>query len=46
MVGRIAVVSCSYMLGNREALSDKKVFEQRPEGSEGENSVFRGGEWC
>lgn len=31
----VAIISCSFMLGNREALSDKKVFEQRPEGCEG-----------
>lgn len=35
MVGQIAIISCSFILGNREALSDKNVFEQRPEGSEG-----------
>lgn len=43
MVGLIAVVSCSFILGNREGLSDKKVLEQRPEGSEGANFVSRGG---
>lgn len=37
MVGLIAIVSCSFILGNREGLSDKKVFEQRPDGSEGAN---------
>lgn len=37
MVGPIAVISCSFILGNRDGLSDKKVFEQRPEGSEGAN---------
>jgi len=44
MVGLIAVVSCSFILGYREGLSDKKVFEQRPEGSEGANFVSRGGD--
>ena len=33
-VGLIVVVSCSFILGNREGLPDKKVFEQRPAGSE------------
>lgn len=37
MVEPIAVISCSFILGNRDGLSDKKVFEQRPEGSEGAN---------
>lgn len=34
MVGLIAVISCSFIVGEREALSDEKVFEQRPKGSE------------
>lgn len=34
MVGLIAVISCSFIVGDREALSDEEVFEQRPKGSE------------
>ena len=34
-VGLIVAVPCSFILGNREGLPDKKVFEQRPAGSEG-----------
>lgn len=33
-MGLIAVISCSFIVGDREALSDEKVFEQRPKGSE------------
>ena len=29
MIELIAFVSCSFILGNREGLSDKKVFEQK-----------------
>lgn len=42
MVGLIAVISCSFIVGDREALSDKKVFEQRPKGSEGADWPFEG----
>ena len=38
-VGLIVVVSCSFILGNREGLPDKKVFEQRPAGSEEANQI-------
>lgn len=42
MVGLIAVISCSFIVGDWEALSDKKVFEQRPKGSEGADWPFEG----
>lgn len=37
MVGLIAVVTCSFILGNKEGLSDKYLSRDLPEGSHGAN---------
>lgn len=37
MVGLIAVVTCSFILGNKEGFSDKYLSRDLPEGSQGAN---------
>lgn len=45
MAGLVTVLSCSFISSNREGLSDRKGFEQRPEGGGGANCRCLGEEF-